>query len=232
MPNWVFNEVEITGDAESIANLKAQVGASYSKDFVDNEWNADNNEWVKKLKTVDFSNPVFSFWNIKKPEDAIMETYVGLVDDKVKIEDLSIMDKIMLDMSTSNGWYEWNCRNWGTKWDVAVNDNDVYPDTSLEKETATSLAYRFNTAWGSPLEAITELAKQYPSLTITINYEEEQGWGGSAVFQGGEVIDSNEYDVPSSHAEIVERGNECYCTGLEEDKVFSDCPVNLTSETA
>ena len=80
-------------------------------------------------------------------------------------------------------WYQWNVNNWGTKWDVAVHNDDKYSDTDLQDEDEYSLCYRFNTAWGIPEEAIMTLTEQYPRLMLDLEFEEETGWGGRTTYQ-------------------------------------------------
>ena len=41
-------------------------------------------------------------------------------------------------------WYDWNCENWGTKWDARRVD--------LINETANTVDIQFDTAWSPPLE--------------------------------------------------------------------------------
>jgi hypothetical protein len=215
MPNWVSQVVTITGSAEDVAKVMEQVSQPFTNKWVDKEYNQETQKWdIINLKEK-VEVPVFSFWNIVKPADELLDTYYGLVSDKPDTEGLSVSDKITLEMEVSNGWYSWNCRNWGSKWDAC--DVDV-----LYKEP-TTVAYNYNTAWSPSLPAIEQLSLQHPELTIHIEYEEEQGWGGEVAFLNGLVTYKNEYDIPTSHAEVEERGNECVCYGYEE-KVFADCP--------
>jgi hypothetical protein len=102
-----------------------------------------------------YSNPIFAFWNIVKPTD--METYQLQKDPN---HNDSIID------FQGNNWYDWNVRNWGTKWDVGVGDKEEYPETELMEEDETSLSYRFNTAWSPPLPAIEKLSAQYPDVSL------------------------------------------------------------------
>jgi len=123
-------------------------------------------------------------------------------------------------MFKGNHWYDWNVRNWGTKWDVAVRDNEEYPDTELHDESTTTLGYKFNTAWSPPVEAITKLSKQYPSLEMNLSYEEETGWGGEMTLLNGFITDVEEYDNKCRDCDSLNTLEYC-----ENDcgEICSDC---------
>jgi hypothetical protein len=55
------------------------------------------------------------------------------------------------------------------------------------------LQYSFNTAWAPPIPAMEKLSKQYPSLKINLDYEEETGWGGEVEFTDGNMLELSEY---------------------------------------
>jgi len=97
----------------------------------------------------------------------------------------------------TNDWYSFNVREWGTKWDVAVSDNEKYADTYIEGPTPNGenlvVYYNMHTAWSPPMPAISKLSAQYPSLLFTLSYEEETGWGGECEFLRGEMISNSEY---------------------------------------
>jgi hypothetical protein len=196
MPNWVENTLEISADKETIAKIKKQLNASFTI-MIDNSMTT-------------YNNPVIALWNMVKPTD--LEAYG-------KQPDFTNKDELLI----GKDWYSWNNFNWGTKWDIAVPDNDGDSGTCLVVNDETLLAYGFQTAWSPPLPAIKELSLQFPQATITIEYEEEQGWGGEIEFKNGEHILIKEYDIPSSHAEMIERRGECYCS--PPDFPFSDCMV-------
>jgi hypothetical protein len=195
MPNWVYNTLSIEADAETIVKIKNQLNASFTTMI-------DNN-----LTT--YNNPVIALWNMVKPTD--LEAYGNQPDFR---------DPSKLLMGKD--WYSWNNHNWGTKWDIAVSD-EGYSETTMTINEETALGYYFQTAWSPPLPAIKELSLQFPQATISIEYEEEQGWGGEIEFKNGEHTQIKEYDIPSSHAEMIERRGECYCS--PPDFPFSDCVV-------
>lgn len=182
MPNWVFNNITIQDhSADTISAIQSQLNIPFERTFND-YW--DRETQTHTSKTIQYSNPVFSFWNIHKPTD--LEAYTSNTD----------LDK--MNPLSGNDWYAFNNREWGTKWDVAVADGDEYPDTELvehmSKDQDHWLAYRFNTAWSPPVEAIRKLSSQYPSAVITLTYQEEQGWGGEIEFVAGEITAESDYE--------------------------------------
>lgn len=161
MPNWVNNTIYISGNPEIIKQMREQLSAPYEAqhfDFITGE-----------VKT-EMVNKPFSLWNIIKPED--LEAY---------------NDAPGKPQSGENHWYNWNVRNWGTKWDVS--NLESYRD----EQTVDSITYGFDTPWAPPLEAIEKLAEQYPSASIELTYEEEQGWGGTYEWTNGVGIETNSY---------------------------------------
>jgi len=215
MPNWVFNHLSISGEPDQIEKVKNQLNKPIEKRY----FNGQKNE----VEVVKYSNPIFSFWNIVAPPDDKLDQYFETNGSR-KNPETGEMERT--GQSEWN-WYQFNNREWGTKWDIAVSDEAKYSDTSLEEESNNYLRYRFDTAWSPPLPAIAKLAEQYPELTITIGYEEEQGWGGEIEFQGEESNVLEEWDIPESHADYVklDREDSCSCAHNEDqDDWFDDCP--------
>ena len=92
-------------------------------------------------------------------------------------------------------WYDWACKNWGTKWNAchcSIVDNDHIS---------------FDTAWAAPVPIFEALAKRYPDRTITVSsvYEDSEGESYCAEYNGdsykewvepAEVCDDSlDYDV-------------------------------------
>ena len=210
MPNWVYNNLSIEGTEEAIAKVKAQLNKPIVKQYGED-----------KEPTI-YSNPIFSFWNIIAPPEDKLGEYFGThgFDGEKSTGD------------TEYNWYNFNNNKWGTKWDVAISDDEKWGETEITGESATHISYRFNTAWSPPLPVIEELSVQHPELEITLEYEEEQGWGGEIYWDstGSSIV--NEYDIPDSHKDYVARDNEdgCLCASEDDPKEwYKDCPNNNAS---
>lgn len=218
MPNWVFNSLVVSGQSKmELQLLKEQLNKSFSVHH--DSYNRETGQMEKK--ETHYSNPVFAFWNIIAPTD--LDAYYG--EEEYKADLNNFIESFNIASEKNNNWYYWNLRNWGTKWDVAVGDGEQYPDTRCEWTDADELMYHFNTAWSQPEEAIKKLSSQYPTLQFDLEYEEEQGWGGSITFFDGEVVDESSYDIPDSHDAHVKLDKDCPCEYGDLEYAYKDCPV-------
>lgn len=79
--------------------------------------------------------------------------------------------------------YEFNTRNWGTKWN-AYNVN-VYNNI-----------VEFDTAWSMPNPVFVELSKQYPDLTLAVSYADEDIGSncGKILYKDGQAIEDVVFD--------------------------------------
>jgi len=214
MPNWVYNQLTVSGYKDDVLEMKRQV----SRPFVQKQ--ADYTKTEVSFVNVEINIP-FSFWNIIRPTDDIMDEYNGL-QPKVK-SDLSVTDPnwkedMLAKSQISNHWYDWNIRNWGCKWDVS--------DIEVIYESDDSITYRFSTAWSPPIDAIYKLSEQYSELLFEIDFEEEQGWGGTQSIRDGQVLLETYYDIPDSHEDYEERGKDCICEWQDTENWFKDCPAD------
>ena len=85
-------------------------------------------------------------------------------------------------------WYEWCNREWGTKWNAydqkKINDNTI----------------EFQTAWAGVPELIEKLSNQFPELTISYMYADED-WGcnvGEYLFENGRCVNVH---LPTNNSE-------------------------------
>jgi hypothetical protein len=193
MPNWVSNSLTITGSAEDIANIREQLARPKP---------------VPASEEEPYEQREISFWNIKQPPAEHYDEYWGTH---------GFSGGVATGQTTYN-WYNFNNREWGTKWDAC----DVY----FEQRGDNELSYSFNTAWSPPILFGT-LSEQYPNAIITLRYCEEQGWGGELKYENGEEEEVESWDIPESHAEWVALEDECRsCSWGSEDPEdwYDDCP--------
>jgi hypothetical protein len=187
MPNWVYNGLTIEGNPESVKSLITQMNKPFTR--VHDSWDVSTNTFMKKNTL--YPNPVFAFHNIYN------HTQAGISDDEyTKQPDNSLPLQEALKFE-GNHWYDFNVREWGTKWDVAVSSEDKSPNTYME-DTANGdnhvVYYNFETAWSRPMTALIKLSNQYPDLLFTLSYEEETGWGGECEILRGEIISDIEWE--------------------------------------
>lgn len=63
------------------------------------------------------------------------------------------------------GWYNWCCTHWGTKWKAR--------DVQVERDEHGGLYARFRTAWGAPHGVLAYLAHRHPTLFITNEWSDD-----------------------------------------------------------
>lgn len=213
MPNWVFNGLTIEGNPEQVNKLVKQV----NKPFKSPVQTHGVGDLAFNVKDVLYPNPIFAFHNIYSYLDH------GVTDEEYIQQPPATEDfKDWLKHET-NDWYNFNNREWGTKWDVAVSHDEEYPDTYVEGPTENGenlvVYYNFNTAWSVPVPALQKLSAQYPTLLFTLSYEEETGWGGEMEILRGEVISNSEYGWQCRECEHIEDETP-YCDTCD----FDMCP--------
>jgi hypothetical protein len=213
MPNWVYNGLTVEGNPESVKKMMDQLNQPFT--VVHDSWDVSTNTFMKKNTL--YPNPVFAFWNIVKPTD--LDAYHNQPKHGQPFD------------TSGDDWYNWNLRNWGTKWDVAVSSTDNMPNTYME-ETANGdnyvVYYNFETAWGVPDKALVNLSSQYPDLLFTLSYEEETGWGGEFEILRGVVLEGSSYNWKCQACDYMEVGDpEDNWSDEHEDIICPKCQYPL-----
>lgn len=225
MPNWTTNKLVITGNEQDIDSLIKQVRAPYQSPH---DENPENDETIEGE---------FLLWNIIRPLN--INAYLG--KDKEEAEPMSAQDifsesgmaslfeKFNRDVETKNDWYNWNIRNWGTKWEI----NDSWRN----EVSATRVEYEFQTAWSPPVDALDKLAEQYPRLAFTMRYIDEGSFFcGESQWNNGERI--AEIDLAINHDTMVEFWGKCYTCDVDfngddldaEQMAEMGCPMGEKAE--
>jgi Ferredoxin-like domain in Api92-like protein len=202
MPNWVYNGLTIEGSPEQVKSLIKQM----DKPFVN--YVESHGDLAFNVKQIKYVNPIFAFHNIYNYKDA------GITDEQYHSQPVRKDGESFAEFMqfNTNDWYNFNNREWGTKWDVAVSEDNKYPDTTIEEaENGENYVvhYNFNTAWSRPLPALQKLSAQYPTLLFTLSYEEETGWGGEMEFLRGEVISESEYENQCRDCDATDQMEYC-----------------------
>lgn len=236
MPNWVYNNVGVNGTPEDLASFIAKAGKPHTTEFTGKRFQDESGEWKydPDAIVVEEDTSAFSFWNFITPPTEILPVYFGheKPEKPEGYEDWSMEDKFTHDLKfTGNNAYDWNIRNWGTKWDAS----DVNLDTFEEDGVLKSVSLSFSTAWGIPEPVFKAMCEQHPELKFYFECEEEQGWGAtyeSTVVDDPEegepevtLLMTDDWDIPDCHEDYVKRGRDCWaCDEGDEESLYSDCP--------
>ena len=136
MPNWTSNEVRFKSRINSkhqLSKLKKRLKGVV--EYV---------EYISPTQTkTETDINVFDFNKIYKMPKALKNTVSPTQKgDEKKAEQ-------RLKKYGAKNWYDWNNKNWGTKW------NSI--DTEIIEDEREGLTYTFNTAWDCPREIVFKL---------------------------------------------------------------------------
>jgi hypothetical protein len=162
MPNWVITKIYITGPEDKI------------KEFEGKSLRPNEDEDGEFQRT-------FSFDRIKQRPEELVNTISPSPKPEVrKVKDMQ-GNEIVVEVYRENinnatpdqqeelrrkygysNWYDWNCNNWGTKWDCS--------DSHYTEEDKI---LQFQTAWACPEKIIAEMKLVFPDLRFDGSYADE-----------------------------------------------------------
>lgn len=219
MPNWVANKLVITGEDRYLSTLREQMAMPYELHHFESFTTTIGHQEVEGL---------FLLWNIVRPTnleayydyDRLIEeaerrknappaeptTQTDVIDKlreaMEKTTSLDIQEfavKFHQDLAVKQDWYNWNIREWGTKWDIS--------DAQLSQKPG-ELRYEFATAWSPPQPAIDKLAAQYPKLIFTLRCLDENDCFASEMhWRNGFMEFETELEI--NHGLYEEMNGEC-----------------------
>ena len=79
----------------------------------------------------------------------LLDTIAGSYGDDEQNRLLEVKQLENIKQFGAKDWYDWNCNNWGTKWDFALD--------CVENPDANTVTASFDTAWSPPIEAYNKL---------------------------------------------------------------------------
>ena len=209
MPNWDIIRIYITGPEDKIKEFEGKVlrpeedaDGEFQRTFsfdrikgrpeeLANTTSPDPKPEVRKVKDlqgneieIEVYRDVINDWEIKQaisrgeaPPEPI------LCNNATSAQQQELRRKY-----GSSNWYDWNCDNWGTKWDCSESTYDE-EDKILQ----------FQTPWACPQEIISEMAGMFPDLNFTGTFADEDF--GSNV---GNIEDGGTFHLEDGSEEAYE----------------------------
>jgi hypothetical protein len=121
------------------------------------------------------------------------------------------------ELLEGQGWYEWNISNWGTKWDVILENVDRVDEYTLNAA--------FDSAWSPPIEAYRQLEDMGFEIEAKF-YEPGMAFVGSYDTENGEFsIDISGFTSDTVREAIGEELDDYF--GISEEKAQYEDEENL-----
>lgn len=188
MPNWVHNEMSIEASENKIKEIKDKVteigqhegieGYGIARNLYplpyDLTYVAGTGEKVQYFLLQD---------KVVKPPK-IDEEYFSILrgeqEPRWKVRDLTTGEKKSLtEQYGATNWYDWNVKNYGTKW------GDV--DTELAVDHEDYLKFHFDSAWSPPFKLAEKISEDYNAKVI-LKYDSIENMDkGEVVFKSGRL---------------------------------------------
>jgi hypothetical protein len=216
MPNWITNIVELKGNAEQVAAILEFV-KSDEREF-------DFNKIAPIPKELENTQAPTNIISQKKYDEQEERLARREITDNEKRWSISRgltkeLSQEFIKKFGADNWYDWQCSNWGTKWnasEVFISDNVI----------------SFNTAWSAPEPIFVALSEKFPEVELFIQFADED-FGhnvGEVSLIGGDEIDSNIPKGGSKEAYLLAykiQGESDYYTwdmlfDIEEDEDIED----------
>ncbi len=163
MPNWAYSDATVTGPKESLKKM-----LDYGKDHIRHFSDGDAitlGSWIPRPETYD----KYDTTNYPNGEKLVIgEKYNDETITEELIERFKQATKEQREKYGAVGWYEWNCKNYGCKWDC--------PLCIVEKED--SIEFSIQSPWGIPDVWYKRMSEMYPDLVFTVkaDFELDDQW--------------------------------------------------------
>ena len=211
MPNWTMNSV--------IVSAKTEAELTEFLDFCDQPHTSNHVDWKTGEHVVD-ENAKGVFWNFVSPTDT--EAYFAQETRKPAPEGTDLLAEISKQFAEGMDWYNWNVRNWGTKWDITLHRDEI-GDFDQNNDGDWYFHWYFDTAWSPAEPAYHAIAKRFPNLEFAYEITEEANFfAGKLLFRNGELLGEVWVDSPTHH-DFMELDIPCpECNWVDSDTICLD----------
>ncbi len=184
MPNWVENNLKITGNKEELQKFK-EFAKTKNYYFTKNE---------KENLVLDTEKFIPYPKKFKEMDDRARRYDELKAKDKNKLTTKETKELILIELENNgsvkdgfnSGGYGWCISNWGTKWGIC---NPELTDDNND------LFYSFDTAWDSCSPIILKMSELFPKLKFNYKYwESGSGFRGILICKKGVAIKDKIYD--------------------------------------
>lgn len=176
MPNWCTNILAVSGKREDVMKFDRQfhgIPQAYP----------GKPKPTKKQYTFSALRPIpdtilkKGYWDPSPEGFRKWEEFI----DKYDKHDIFYLASLN-DEEFPNG-HEWQCAKWGTKWDLA-DDEDVSVEMHTDLEGNLTIIYTFETAWSPVVPLVEFIEKKFKNLKFRLEFIED-GVGFAGYYENG-----------------------------------------------
>ena len=194
MPNWTDNFIQIRGAKEDLDK--------FINDGVKREGDSEEvkaqpysfGSWIPRPETYD----KYDTTNYPNGDRLRLGERVSPWDENSPIvtpqliEEFKQATKEQMEKYGAVGWYDWNKKNYGCKWDEPF---------SIERVSDTEAQINVTTPWTAPDAFLLTISERYPNLEIEVDSHYEDGYNEWNIYNEG---CANECDLGPFISELKE----------------------------
>lgn len=196
MPNWTFNQIRIMGEKAHLDKFMADAirHENYDSGFSLSSWLPIPETFLKYDTT---NHPNGQGLRIgEKWRDGLGDHGDEVVTEEL-IEEFKKATKEQREKYGVVGWYDYNHKVFGCKW-----DSEVIVDSVDDDEINLSA----DTPWCAPEAWLRTLSKNYPELVFNLHAIYEEGFWEETEYKGGRKseVDSGGYDWDEEETDMAD----------------------------
>lgn len=164
MPNWVTTSFTVSGkDSKAFMDMvmecmkekKGLFNTLIPRPQTYNDFDTTNYSARHRRQSLRIGEDLPSWGAVRTESGKVTNAYIRAFSDAEKEQE---------EKYGVVGWYDWDCANWGTKWDAS----DLYANGDFVS---------FMTAWSFPEQIFNAIAEKY-DISCTGTFEEEGNFHG------------------------------------------------------
>lgn len=182
MPNWTFNTITVSGSKESLQKMMNDAVKEEDGKLYLSAW-FPVPETFKKYDTT--NHPDGKGLELDKCyRDGLGNE--GIVDQEL-LDGYKQATKEQAEKYGAVGWYDYNCKYFGCKWDSEVEVQSINDDEVILYS---------ETPWCAPNVWLLRMSDRYPDLHFLNHAEYEEGFWEDNAYEAGqeEEIETGEWD--------------------------------------
>ena len=200
MPNWTSNYIQIRGTKEDLDKFIEDGIKRTGDDAKEGDYSFGS--WIPRPETYD------KYDTTNHPNGKGLE--VGKPQHPWEKDSLIITAELILEYKRATaeqmqkygcvGWYDWNLRNYGCKWDMPF---------FIQRTSDTEATIDVDTPWTAPSEFLLTISQRYPTLEFEVNSHYEDGMNDWRIYNEGCEMECDLDEFQSDlHEYLTKRVNE------------------------